>query len=395
MKKVLYVAHENTKGGATHSLINVLDYLPEHIQPYVLIPKTLSIRSYFSKEYRLLMNAGTLKQELHKRKIPYYEAFYFLDNINVKQNILRKFFFSLIRNRELNKIKKKIKNDNIQVIHSNSSVIRFGADLARICQLRHLWHIREDVKDVFNISEKNLKGYINNIIENAEKIIFVSEKLKLNFLRNVKNMCENNVHEKQIVKIYNGIPLFDYKGIISNVKDESFNIYCFGTVYEIKGQEDLIYLAKKMKDEGISQFSITLVGTKKQGYYEYLLTLIKKYQLENIVKFVDYTNDLDSLRADASVEVVSSRSEAFGRVAVEAMNFGNPLVATCVGGLQEIVEHKKTGLQYKPGDIEGLYQNIRLIMNGEIDLDELKKNARKKSKEFDIQKCVSEICKLY
>ncbi|MCU5174421.1 glycosyltransferase family 4 protein [Bacillus paranthracis] len=390
MKKILYVAHENTKGGATHSLINILDHLPKHIKPYVLIPKTLRFRSYFTKEYRSLFNAGTLEEELEKRKIPYFEAFYFLDNINVKQNLIRESFFSIIRSRELNRIKKQIQKEDIKIIHSNSSVIKFGADLAHLCNLKHLWHVRESVGDIFDISEEHLRVYKNNIVNGSEEIIFVSQKMKSDFIEDINS----SKYEKKIKQIYNGVPL---RNSNMNIKTdrEIFNIYSFGTVYEIKGQEDLVYLAKRMKEDGITRFSIKIVGAKKAAYYEYLLSLIKKYRLEDVIEFIDYTNNLELLRKDASVEIVSSRSEAFGRVAVEAMNFGNLVIATPVGGLKEIITDKQTGLQYNPGDINKLYENILLIINKEIDIEKIKENAYQKSKEFDIQRCVSEICKLY
>ncbi|WP_185806979.1 glycosyltransferase family 4 protein [Bacillus salinus] len=398
MKRVLFVAHENTKGGATHSLINILDSLPENIQPYVLIPKTISFRMLFSKEYRALVKAGTLKQALIERNIPFYEAYYYLDNIKVKQSLISMFFYWIIRTRELKKIKRKIKEDEIEIVHSNSSVIRFGAELAEQLKLRHIWHVREDVTAMFGISGKDLEMYIRNIIENADKVIFVAESLKKTFQLNLNHKLgdKNQDSQKKFIRVYNGIPVSPHEKTVEKIDDNKiFNIYCFGTIYEIKGQEDLIILAKKLVTDGYRDFKIKLVGSRKKTYYKYILNLIEQYNLEDYIKFINYTNDLDFYRNDASVEIITSRNEAFGRVAIEAMSFGNPLIVTNVGGLSEIVEQGKSGLKYEPGDVDKLFEYVKLIMNDEIVVEELVNNAKKRAEEFDIKECVSQISNLY
>lgn len=59
-------------------------------------------------------------------------------------------------------------------------------------------------------------------------------------------------------------------------------------------------------------------------------------------------------------------SETFGLVAVEAMTFGLPVVATRWRGLVDVVEHEQTGLLVSPGDPSGLADALeRLITNPE------------------------------
>jgi glycosyltransferase involved in cell wall biosynthesis len=64
--------------------------------------------------------------------------------------------------------------------------------------------------------------------------------------------------------------------------------------------------------------------------------------------------------AGADVVVVPSRYESFGLTAVEAMMLRKPVVATNVGGLQEIVYHGETGVltDIRDGSF-GLYQGMK------------------------------------
>ncbi|PAF15070.1 hypothetical protein, partial [Terribacillus saccharophilus] len=64
--------------------------LPGDVLPFVLIPKDFGIKKYIKSEYRNMYEAGTLRDELLKRNIPFFEAYYFLDNINIKQNLIKK-----------------------------------------------------------------------------------------------------------------------------------------------------------------------------------------------------------------------------------------------------------------------------------------------------------------
>ena len=65
--------------------------------------------------------------------------------------------------------------------------------------------------------------------------------------------------------------------------------------------------------------------------------------------------DLDRIASTAWVQVVPSIGfESFGLVAVEAMLRGQPVIASRIGGLPELVEASVTGLAVAPGDVSEL-----------------------------------------
>ncbi|MCS7033992.1 MAG: glycosyltransferase [Phycisphaerae bacterium] len=76
---------------------------------------------------------------------------------------------------------------------------------------------------------------------------------------------------------------------------------------------------------------------------------------------LDRKQTADFLDAARMLVVPSIWWEAFGLVAVEAMMRGLPVIASRAGGLQEIVEHGRTGLLVPPGDAEALAAAMRRL----------------------------------
>ena len=83
------------------------------------------------------------------------------------------------------------------------------------------------------------------------------------------------------------------------------------------------------------------------------------------IHFMGHMHDDISLRllySAADVMVVPSRSEAFGQTALEAQICGIPVVAFNIGGLPDIVDHKKTGYLAKAFNTEDLANGIMWVL---------------------------------
>lgn len=82
------------------------------------------------------------------------------------------------------------------------------------------------------------------------------------------------------------------------------------------------------------------------------------------VSFVGWLNriQLASFYEKARFVVVPSIwSEVFGMVAIEAMSYGLPVVASRLGGLAEIVKDGITGLLFNPGDPDDLAEKMKML----------------------------------
>ena len=97
----------------------------------------------------------------------------------------------------------------------------------------------------------------------------------------------------------------------------------------------------------------------EQDYVQYLQQQVAELGLEERVKFLGFRSDVVSLMSACDlIAHTSTAPEPFGRVIVEAMLCGRPVVAAAAGGAVELVEPGKTGWLFTAGNSEQLAQII-------------------------------------
>ena len=100
--------------------------------------------------------------------------------------------------------------------------------------------------------------------------------------------------------------------------------------------------------------------------------------------------------ARATVFVLSSRSEGFGNVIVEAMACGVPVISTdCMSGPGEIIEHGKSGILVPISDKKSLAETILKVLNNPSLRQELSEQGGKRTQNFSIKKSVNQYEKLF
>jgi glycosyltransferase involved in cell wall biosynthesis len=131
------------------------------------------------------------------------------------------------------------------------------------------------------------------------------------------------------------------------VSDQTFLVALVGRIHYWKGQEQLLRAASILKEHGLADFRILMVGDVFPGY-EHLLDRLKNevaaLSLESHVVFCGFRDDVPDVLRDADVVVIpSTLPDPFPTVALEAMIAAKPVIASATGGLVEMIEDGVTG----------------------------------------------------
>ncbi len=161
--------------------------------------------------------------------------------------------------------------------------------------------------------------------------------------------------------IYNGIagPLdwepTNYDG------SRALRVLMLGRINRIKGQEVLLAALAALPAGLRAELSVRIVGSafEDHGLEQALRDMVPALGLEACVSIEPFIDDPAPLYRWADVVAVPSRRpESLGRVAIEAMAFGRPPLASAIGGLQEVVVDGATGWLLPPGDANALAQAL-------------------------------------
>lgn len=102
------------------------------------------------------------------------------------------------------------------------------------------------------------------------------------------------------------------------------------------------------------------------------------------------------LLAACSALALPSRVDSFGMAALEAANYGKPVIAAAVGGLQETVCHNETGLHVPFGDVDALAHALRTLLHDPAFACRLGTNGRRRTRaQFTWSNTFQELRALY
>lgn len=357
-RKILFIFHQrNLIGGASKSLLSILEYLKRE------------------KEYEIIVlvpGEGEVTEELKRKNIKYVQSSYFNSMVVKNYKGFIKKIQAIIFNKILfKKIYNIVKELEIDLIYTNTSVIDVGYYLSEKLNKKHIIHIREFgeedhcLKHIKSIKtrEKWYNNY-NNIF------IVISKELKKKY--------SSIVSEERLKLIYNGIEDNFFEKRYIKDENKKIRLVLIGSVQKGKNQLEILRAAKKLKEKKIFNFKIDFIGEGNLIYKKELEDYIKKNQLELNVEFLGNKNseEIRQLLKSYDIGLTLSLKEAFGRVTIEYMLAGLPVIATDTGANPELIENGKSGYLYKLGDINQLVEKIELFINNTIKLKEMGVIAR-------------------
>lgn len=146
-----------------------------------------------------------------------------------------------------------------------------------------------------------------------------------------------------------------------------------------KCQHLLIEATFKLLQQGI-EIDVLLVGDKSKNeefkYAQELDDLIEKYDLKEHVHFRSHIDAVELAFKSLDIFCLTTASETFGMVTIEAMASGLAILGSNEGGTTEIIQHEKNGLLYQSGDSSEIASGIIRLLQDEELKEKLSKQAR-------------------
>ena len=318
----------------------------------------------------VISGGGTLAKEIQKEKVNHYCL-----------GIYKKSPFSLLL---INPLRKIIEKENIDIHHARSRVpawIGFFASRATNASFITTAH---GVYSNRFWSEPMAWG----------KFVICPSKIV------ARHMKENfGVAQEKIVIINRWVDLNKFKFTDYRHRLNNNTIVSIGRIAPAKGYEYLIESFKKLVRTN-PYLILKIVGAPdktKMNYYNYLKTLTKRFSLEYNVQFSGFREDVENVLKDARMLIASSiEDESFGRVIVEAFACGVPVIATRVGGFNEVIEDKVDGILVDPKDSNALTDSILSVIKDDALANGLVLNGRKKAENlYSMDKCLEQTRDVY
>ena len=245
------------------------------------------------------------------------------------------------------------------VIYANTQkAFIFGALAGLIAKRPVVYHLR-DILSSDHFSQINIKV-----------AVFIANHLSQIVIANSHATAQAFIQsggKPDLVKvIYNG---FDPEMYQSSPADrarlrqelhleDKFVIGQFSRLSPWKGQHVLLDALAQCPESVVGVFvGAALFG--EDDYAEKIKQQVADLGLSNRVHFLGFRSDIPQLMGACDVVAhTSTAPEPFGRVIIEGMLCGKPVIAANAGGATELVTHRETGWMVEPGDSQQLAKTV-------------------------------------
>ncbi len=381
--------HKKNKGRTKYLLLSLTHYSDLYGANKSLITLHLEFKKRNERTLIVCPDYGPLTRHLESQDIDFivwpFKSLY--TNLNAKAfsavlKSLCKLFVNLYLVFALF-IKLSLKGVAIRLVHSNSRIIDYGPFLSKILGVKHIWHIREYGDLDYGLKHGLGVRYFSFLLRNSDFIIGISRSI-IDSVRQATKICPS-----RFSLIYNGV--YVDAGIESPPlkKNGPFVFSIVGFISPNKGQEFAIETFLRLFSNN-QNVELWVAGSGESSYVSYLQD---RFQLraEKNVKLLGYVDEVGEVLQRTDVLLMCSNYEAFGRVTVEALSYGVPVICNNTGGSNEIVMDGVNGFLYS-SQIDLQKQMNHVVFNQEI--KEMVAACKASAQKFTVTKYFFEFDKL-
>jgi glycosyltransferase involved in cell wall biosynthesis len=261
-------------------------------------------------------------------------------------------------------------------VYTNTIVVPIGSFAAVLAGKPHVWHIHE-----FGTLDHGLK-------------FDWGEKVSLSLIGRLSAVCVTNstivndhfarwIDPRKLRVVYCSMQLApsrrrvdEYARELTHSSAQAFRCVLVGRLIGGKGQEDAVLAVAELAKNGVNT-ELILVGDGSASYIERLKGHVARYELQDRIIFTGRLQNPAAVVSCADAVLMCSRCEAFGRVTVEGMLAGKPVIGARAGATPELIDEGVNGLLYTPGDHHELAAHIKYLSDNRAEAARMGRNAHK------------------
>lgn len=349
--------HSEIIGGGEHSFVELLTNLPSLWRPIALVPENRGLA-------KTLRTSGVDCQ--------------IVPMVSLRPWLAHRFVQSILL------IHKLIQNTGASIVYANTSrAALYGGIAGKLTRTPVIWHCRVGWKDP--CMDRILCWIADMIIANS----------------NATAMRFDATCGAELAIVHNGIDIKRF----GKIRRSSFPMLNHGV-------DVLLVVARaspwKRHELAIDSFEriagnhcnlhLVFVGGA-DTYHPYLWDALKRRTDQSFycdrIHWIGHVDDPSPWYKVARIFLLPSQNEPFGRVIVEAMAAGLPVVANQGGGVPEIVRDGVEGFLVTTGNVAEMASAIeRILADGQL-WERLSKNAKHRARSFSLEKHISAMARIF
>ncbi len=180
-----------------------------------------------------------------------------------------------------------------------------------------------------------------------------------------------------------GCNLYEH-GLVEMPSDDTVNFIFIGRVMKLKGIEEYLTCAKKVKTK-YPNTRFLIAGWNEEEKYK---SIVDEYEQDGYVEYIGFRKDISEWIKKCHCTILPSHGgEGVPNVLLESSAIGRVCIGSNINGTKDVIENGKTGYLFETGNADDLIRKVEDFLQKDLtQKQEMGKRGRKKiEKEFDRQ----------
>lgn len=270
------------------------------------------------------------------------------------------------------------------LIYANGSRAAFyGGVIGCLTKTPTIWHCRVAESD----------PYLDFFLARLSDKIIVNSKF-------AANRFPQRFHRKVEVT-YNGVDINRLRehGLSKpKLLQEGWKIILMVARASRSKRHDLAIAAFEELAQSDSEAHLFFLGSRDPmdpQWWDYLQGKTSKSTFSKRIHWVGDVEDVRPWYQAATLSILPADMESFGRVLIEAMACGVPVVASRCGGIPEIVRHGEDGILVAPRRVDEFAEAMIRIIEDRTTRERFGQNAQKRADDFSLDRHINEMIEVF